>query len=142
MNRWAQSAEPRQKSGFGRTEHRAAASYEGEQIRIQLREAVAREGVLRRRIDELIQQQETLSRLFARLGDAANRVASLTSQERKIMELIVAGYSNKIIAADLAVSRRTVENHRASIMKKTGSKSLPALVRLALAAAWKDATNR
>ncbi|WP_416173633.1 LuxR C-terminal-related transcriptional regulator [Aerococcus mictus] len=39
------------------------------------------------------------------------------------------------IAADLGISQRTVENHRASIMRKTGSKSLPALARLALAAA-------
>jgi len=37
---------------------------------------------------------------------------------------------------DLGISQRTVENHRNSIMKKTGSKSLPALARLALAADW------
>ncbi|HLZ67766.1 MAG TPA: LuxR C-terminal-related transcriptional regulator [Aliidongia sp.] len=46
-----------------------------------------------------------------------------------------AGHPSKNIAADLGVNQRTVENHRASIMKKTGSKSLPALARLALAAA-------
>ncbi len=53
------------------------------------------------------------------------------------MELVLAGHPSKNIAADLSISQRTVENHRASIMKKTGSASLPALARLALAAAWK-----
>jgi two-component system CheB/CheR fusion protein len=51
------------------------------------------------------------------------------------MELVLAGQPSKNIAADLGISRRTVENHRASIMKKTGSKSLPALARLAVTAA-------
>ena len=53
------------------------------------------------------------------------------------MERVLAGQPSKNIAADLGISQRTVENHRASIMKRTGSKSLPALARLALAAASK-----
>jgi len=68
---------------------------------------------------------------------AANKVLRLTSRERQIMEMVLAGAANKRIAADLGISQRTVENHRASIMKKTGSKSLAALARLALAAGSK-----
>ncbi len=51
------------------------------------------------------------------------------------MDMVLAGHPSKNIAADLGISQRTVENHRASIMKRTGSKSLPALARLVLAAA-------
>lgn len=66
--------------------------------------------------------------------NAANHVASLTPRQRQIMDLVLAGHPSKNIAADLGLSQRTVESHRAAIMKKTGSKSLPALARLALAA--------
>jgi two-component system CheB/CheR fusion protein len=66
---------------------------------------------------------------------AAAQIAELTPRQRQIMTMILAGQPNKIIAADLAISQRTVENHRASIMHKTGAASLPALARLALAAA-------
>jgi two-component system, chemotaxis family, CheB/CheR fusion protein len=67
--------------------------------------------------------------------DAADHVASLTRRQHQIMDMVLAGHPSKNIAADLGISQRTVENHRASIMKKTGSGSLPALARLALAAA-------
>jgi two-component system CheB/CheR fusion protein len=66
---------------------------------------------------------------------AAAHVAGLTARQRQIMEMVLAGHPSKNIAVDLGISQRTVENHRASIMKRTGSKSLPALARLALAAA-------
>jgi DNA-binding CsgD family transcriptional regulator len=107
----------------------------------RLREGLAREEALRRRNDELIQQQEVFRKVIASREDAADRVASLTPRERQIMELVLAGHPSKNIAADLGINRRTVENHRASIMHKTGSKSLPALARLALAAAWNGARN-
>ena len=68
--------------------------------------------------------------------DAATHDAmtTLTPRQRQIMELVVTGHPSKNIAADLGISRRTVENHRASIMRKTGSTSIPALVRLSIGA--------
>jgi two-component system, chemotaxis family, CheB/CheR fusion protein len=65
---------------------------------------------------------------------AAARLAGLTVRQREIMELVLAGNPSKNIAADLGISRRTVENHRAAVMRRTGSRSLSALIRLALAA--------
>jgi two-component system CheB/CheR fusion protein len=65
---------------------------------------------------------------------AATRLADLTTRQRQIMELVLAGHPSKNIATDLGISQRTVENHRAAIMKKTGSHSLSALIRLALVA--------
>jgi two-component system CheB/CheR fusion protein len=65
---------------------------------------------------------------------AAEHIAVLTPRERQIMDLVLAGHPSKNIAADLRISQRTVENHRAAVMKKTGSNSLPALARLAVAA--------
>jgi two-component system CheB/CheR fusion protein len=73
--------------------------------------------------------------LTARREAAAAHVASLTPRQQEIMERVLAGQPSKNIAADLGISQRTVENHRAAIMRKTGSKSLPALARLAVAAA-------
>ena len=69
---------------------------------------------------------------------AATHLAGLTPRQRDVMERVLAGHPSKNIAADLGISQRTVENHRASIMKRTGSKSLPALARLALVAAGGD----
>ncbi len=65
---------------------------------------------------------------------AVTQIATLTGRQRQIMDLVLAGHPSKNIAADLGISQRTVENHRASIMKRTGVKSLPALARLAVAA--------
>jgi two-component system CheB/CheR fusion protein len=74
-------------------------------------------------------------------ADAAAQMAGLTPRQREIMDRVLAGQPSKIIAADLGISQRTVENHRASIMTKTGTRSLPALARLALAAAAPPAAD-
>ena len=65
---------------------------------------------------------------------ASGSIAGLTPRQRDIMSMVLAGQPSKNIAADLGISQRTVENHRAAIMHKTGARSLPALARLALAA--------
>ena len=66
---------------------------------------------------------------------AAARIATLTPRQHQIMGLVLAGHPSKNIAADLKISQRTVENHRAAIMKKTGATSLPALIRVGITAA-------
>lgn len=65
--------------------------------------------------------------------NAMAKIATLTARQHEVLRLVLEGRASKNIAADLGISRRTVENHRALIMKKTGAKSLPALARLALA---------
>ena len=90
-------------------------------------------------IERAFGQSQDASKLASWRESAADHIASLTARQRQIMEMVLAGHPSKIIAANLAISQRTVENHRASIMKKTASKSLPALARLALAASWTDA---
>jgi two-component system CheB/CheR fusion protein len=90
-------------------------------------------------VEHALEQSRDSSKLSAWRETAASHVADLTPRQRQIMELVLAGHPSKNIAADLGISQRTVENHRASIMKKTGAKSLPALARLAFATAWSAA---
>jgi two-component system CheB/CheR fusion protein len=95
---------------------------------------VARDGLLAC-IDRALEQSRDGNALSEWRKSAAELVHGLTTRERQVMDLVLAGHPSKNIAADLGISQRTVENHRASIMKKTGVKSLPELARLALAAA-------
>ena len=85
-------------------------------------------------IEHALEQVRDSARLAVRREAAAAHLAGLTLRQRQIMELVLAGHPSKNIAADLGISQRTVENHRAAVMKKTGSRSLSALIRLALAA--------
>ena len=89
-------------------------------------------------VENALEQSRNSSDLLATQENAASAIAGLTPRQRQIMELVLAGHPSKNISADLGISQRTVENHRASIMEKTGSKSLPALARLAFAAAGKE----
>jgi two-component system CheB/CheR fusion protein len=86
-------------------------------------------------IERALERSRDARTLLAWQDSAAERIADLTLRQRQIMEMVLAGHPSKNIAADLGISQRTVENHRASIMKTTETKSLPALARLALAAA-------
>ena len=80
-------------------------------------------------------QAHDSSKLVAWREAASAQIEGLTQRQKQIMEMVLAGAPSKNIAADLGISQRTVENHRAEIMKRTGAKSLPELARLAVAAA-------
>jgi two-component system, LuxR family, response regulator FixJ len=68
----------------------------------------------------------------AKRAEVEARLASLTHREREVLEGLVAGKPNKIIAFDLSISPRTVEIYRANVMTKMGAASLSELVRMAL----------
>lgn len=85
-------------------------------------------------IDRALGLARDTSRAQDLRADAARHLADLTARQREILDLVLAGHPSKNIAADLGISQRTVENHRAAIMKKMGAKSLPALARVAIAA--------
>jgi two-component system response regulator FixJ len=70
----------------------------------------------------------------ALVGAAQEKLALLTAREHQVLEHLVAGHSNKIVAYELDISPRTVEIHRAHLMEKMQAKSLSDLVRTALAA--------
>ena len=70
------------------------------------------------------------------IGLVRTRIDSLSERERQVLSAVVAGLPNKAIAYDLDISPRTVEVHRANVMAKMAAKSLPELVRMALAAGF------
>jgi two-component system CheB/CheR fusion protein len=85
-------------------------------------------------VRQVLAQKHGGQALASRKRDAARQIAGLTPRQREVMERVLAGQPSKNIAADLGISQRTVENHRASIMLRTGVKSIPALVRLSVTA--------
>lgn len=64
--------------------------------------------------------------------ETAERISALTPREREVLEHLVAGQPNKVIAHELGISPRTVEIHRAHLMEKMQARSLSDLVRIAL----------
>jgi two-component system response regulator FixJ len=68
----------------------------------------------------------------AKISRVRRRLESLTARERQVLDLIVEGASNKVIAASLAISPRTVEIYRANVMSKMRADSLSDLVRMTL----------
>ena len=69
-----------------------------------------------------------------RLAAVRSRLAGLSPREREVLQGLMAGKANKMIAYDLGISARTVEVHRANVMTKMQADSLSELIRLALSA--------
>jgi FixJ family two-component response regulator len=93
---------------------------DGTELLVCIREALKQQSLLRK------QEQAQLS--------VASQLSMLSKREREIMKLIVAGHTSKEIAQYFAISHRTVEVHRAHVMRKTGASSIPELVRIARSA--------
>src|SRR6185312_14362460 len=86
-------------------------------------------------IDRIQRALERDSRSRAALAQHVKireRLESLTTREREVMVLMTRGKANKVMAAELGVSQRTVEIHRARVMEKSGAASLAQLVRMVM----------
>lgn len=85
-------------------------------------------------IARALEHSRDVNKKLAWTNEATQCINNLTDRQRQIMDMVLAGHPSKNIAVELGISQRTVENHRASIMTRTHSKSIPALARIALAA--------
>jgi two-component system, LuxR family, response regulator FixJ len=85
-------------------------------------------------IDAAIRGNEPAVKGEAVTRDLAARIASLSPRERQVMDGLIAGLSNKLIARDYDISPRTIEVYRANVMTKMQANSLSELVRLAMRA--------
>ena len=84
------------------------------------------------RINHALKQDADNRTNAARRSEVQHRLESLTPRERQVMNFIVDGSANKVIAIDLGLSERTVEIHRAKVMEKMGARSVAHLVKLHL----------
>lgn len=84
------------------------------------------------RLSDLFDDLQTKALVIQAEQDARDRINRLTPQQRAIVPLITDGLLSKQIAHSIGVSQRTVENHRAAIMLRTGCKTIPELTRLLL----------
>jgi two-component system, LuxR family, response regulator FixJ len=90
--------------------------------------------VLLASVRSALNRSEASAALDAERADLRARIAALTHRERDVLDGLIAGHPNKIIAFDLKISPRTVEIYRANVMTKMKAGSLSELVRMALVA--------
>jgi len=83
-------------------------------------------------IENALQRDAENREKRARRSRIAGRLAMLTEREREVLQRVIEGKPNKIIAADLDISMKTVEFHRAKVMEKMGVTSVAELVQFAM----------
>jgi two-component system, LuxR family, response regulator FixJ len=84
------------------------------------------------RVRHALEEDAENRRRLSETSRIPRHLESLTAREREVLQLVSTGKLNKVIAADLGVSRRTIEVHRARLMEKLGAQSLAQLVRIAM----------
>ena len=84
------------------------------------------------RINQALEKDAMNRAALGEKNQIRERLASLTPREREVMDLVVHGKANKVIAGDLELSQRTVEIHRARVMEKMQAASLAHLVRMVI----------
>jgi FixJ family two-component response regulator len=91
-----------------------------------------REEALLEKVDAALAQDTEQRRTLGEKQEILRRVKSLTPREHEIMDRMIEGQANKVIAIELEISQRTVEIHRSRVMHKMGTHSLAHLVRMIL----------
>lgn len=91
-----------------------------------------REEALLEKIDAALAQDLEQRKTLGEKQEILRRVKSLTPREHEIMDRMIEGQANKVIAIELEISQRTVEIHRSRVMHKMGTHSLAHLVRMIL----------
>jgi FixJ family two-component response regulator len=84
------------------------------------------------RINQALEKDGSNRAALGERNDIRRRLDTLTPREREVLDLVVHGKANKVIAGDLKLSQRTVEIHRARVMEKMQASSLAHLVRMVL----------
>jgi FixJ family two-component response regulator len=84
------------------------------------------------KVQQAVQEDARARAQLESRSEIAERVASLTPREREVMDMVVDGRANKVIASDLGISQRTVEIHRARVMDKMQATSVARLVQMVM----------